>query len=150
MLDAKEHKKVGSLFFHKETPDEVCDILAKYRGDFRNRLRIWCGDTETGEAWEEEYDTMGFVGCSTGPQSVPLLLATRRSLGGGAILDHKIVAIQDITGNKWLYKHPTFSVGVWEVVGTTVTHNGKAYAACETMEKASRLAEFMAGRRNAK
>ena len=59
--------------------------LAALAGTDR-RVRLFLGDPETGRDWGEENDVTGYVGRSTGPSKVPLLLATRRSMGGGAIL----------------------------------------------------------------
>jgi len=77
------------------------------------RVRIWYGDTETGRAWLEELDVVGTVHVSTGPRHIPILLANRRSAGGGAILDHCIVKIVDAHNKRTLYEHPTFSTGIF-------------------------------------
>lgn len=84
------------------------------------RIRIWYGDTDTGRAWQEEYDVLGYVGRSMGTQKVPLLIFSRRSIGGGAILTKNIVRIDWVKGSHALYKHPTFSSGFEHArIGTT-------------------------------
>jgi len=46
-----------------------------------------------------------------GPRHVPILLYDKRSIGGGHILDHCIVKIQETVSKRVLYEHPTFSRG---------------------------------------
>lgn len=120
------------------------------------RVRIWCGDQATGEAWTEEHDVLGYIGRSTGPQKIPLLIPNGRSSGGGAILTNRILAIASRPG-AFIYRHPKFSVGEWAVgpsdlpdYGATVTHNGELYARTKTEDQAQRLAAFMRGDRFAK
>lgn len=45
--------------------------------------------------WNEQFDVTGYVGRSTGPIKVPLLIHNRRSLGGPAILDHCIIGVRE-------------------------------------------------------
>jgi len=54
----------------------------------------------------DEYDTIGTVGRSTGTNKIPLLIKTKRSFGGGAILDHCIVKI--MVGGRTVLQHPKF------------------------------------------
>jgi hypothetical protein len=145
-------KRVGDGFIlDANTPRAVGDVLSRFwRAGRYVRLRLWYGDTTTGEAWEDEYHTMGYIGRSTGVQPIPLLIENKRSLGGQAILDSSIVAITLAKGGAFLYKHPTFTPGIWESHGCTVTHNGTVYANCKSDAQAKRLADFMSGRRNNK
>lgn len=125
------------------------------------RVRIWYGDTETGRAWQEEHDVLGYVGRSTGVQKVPLLVFSRRSTGGGAILTEKVVRV-DWTDGGTIYKHPTFSSGFEHGrVGTTpsgrdggrsrpfsvVNDDGEYVAAFDREESARRWLAFMRGDR---
>lgn len=149
-----ERVQFGELWFHPATPDPVKqELLRAYRGGYR--IRVFCGDTATGEAWEEEYDIMGTVGRSTGLHKVPLLIASARSSGGHALLDHCIVAIQRGPGN-YVYRHPSFTVGKWSTGGAAneqegprraVFHNGQFWGLCLNETKAQRLRDFMAGQR---
>ena len=94
--------------FHGSTPDEVAAVLENARNS-GTRLYLRYGDTETGRDWLEEYDVAGRIGRSVGRLKVPLLLATVRSSGGAAILDHCIVRIATAKGQV-LYQHPRYIV----------------------------------------
>lgn len=128
------------------------------------RVRIWYGDTETGRAWQEEHDVLGYVGRSTGEHKIPLLVYSRRSRGGGAILTENIVRI-DSTDGGTIYKHPTFSSGFDHGrVGSTppdrdggrsrpfsvVNDDGEYVAAFESEAQALRWLAFMRGDRYSK
>lgn len=150
----------GEMFFHSGTVDSVIDVLkqAKYRGF---RIRLFYGDTRSGESWMEEHDIMGTVGCSMGPLKVPLLIQRSYSMGGGAIMDDCIVRIQSMSG-KDLYRHPTFYVPSMRVVKRQeplqqrnhfppLTHevwvNEEAHAAFASEQRARMWIEFMQGNR---
>jgi hypothetical protein len=95
-------------FFHQETPPTVKALLDLYmEGD--TRLFIDLGDPETGQSWGDVSEAQGTIGRSMGPVKVPLLIKTRRSRGGSAILDHCIVRMK-ISGKngRELYRHPTY------------------------------------------
>lgn len=160
------HKVLNGTYYHRDTPDEVVRALelAREKG---YRVRIFCGDTATGVAWQEENDIMGRMGRSGGTFKVPLLIANARSHGGPHILDHCIVGIR-LTGkhtyqhrHQWLYKHPNFSVGTWGIRPYdaawdapdhlwSVTHNGEEFGRVRGQDKALRLAHFMRGDRDSK
>ncbi len=149
-----KYKECLGTFFKKETPDGVCDVLSRYVGCSK-RLRLFLGDAKTGKAWPEESDVVGRIGRSMGPLRVPLLLANARSSGGGAILDHCIVRIQE--GQRVLYSHPLFDYGLWVIKPATqdgyaasVHHDGKEHALFHTKERALNYVLFMQGRRMSK
>lgn len=144
----KKYKQIGGMSFDIRTPDTVCNILAQYAGRRDVRLRLYYGDTETGRCWMEEYDTIGYIGRSTGQIKIPLLIKNSRSLGGGAILDHCIIKIT-VDGVK-LYEHPLFNMPVVTVNDHQVLVDGEIYANCKTKKQAERLAAFMRGERNSK
>ncbi len=102
------YKNVGNngIWFHQETPDEVCRIInALYVS--KTRVKIYCGDVTTGKAWIEENDTTGTIGKSHGGTiSIPLLIERIKDGGGHGILDHCIVGIRKTGNNKFLYRHP--------------------------------------------
>lgn len=100
----KQYKVVNGISFDARTPDKVCNILARHCGGRNQRVRIFLGDTTTGKDWCEVYDTIGYIGRSTGTVKIPLMVATARSLGGGAILDHCIVKIT--IDKETVYQHP--------------------------------------------
>lgn len=142
-----ETKIINGMYFHPETPDAVCNILSNYRANGK-RLRLHFGDTDTGRDWMEEHDIIGYIGQSTGTIKIPLLIANSRSMGGGGILDNCIVKIT--AGNQTLYKHPTYNAPTTEQINNQVFVGGNLYANCKDEQSARRLAEYLAGTRNAK
>ncbi len=103
-------KTTNGTTYHEETPDEVIRVLELARQN-RTRLHISLGDQQTGRDWLEEFETHGYVGRSMGPIKVPLIVANRRSLGGGSILDHCIVRIRTSAGGRVLWQHPSYHHG---------------------------------------
>lgn len=103
--------EVNGMSYHEDTDQRVIDVLDTLHRDGQDtRIRIYLGDTKTGESWLEEYGTMGYVGRSTGSVKVPLLLKNKRSRAGGAISTDSIVQITDTRGRRVYYQHPTFFV----------------------------------------
>ena len=93
-------------------------LLTAYSYNFR--VRIWYGDKETGRSWNEEYDTTGRIGRTTGNIKIPILVKTSRSWGGGAVLVGSIIRIDDIEDKRTLWKVPNFHVEdmkVYEIFG---------------------------------
>lgn len=107
MSQSQTYVVTGGTSYHQETSGAVRMELEWARTN-KKLIRIWYGDTDTGRAWMEEHDVLGYVGRSTGPIKIPLLLAKRTSDGGGAILDHCIVRIDDVNGERTMYKHPRY------------------------------------------
>jgi hypothetical protein len=93
--------------YHGETEQRIIDILDKawYEG---TRLIFDWGDAKTGKSWGEDMDIRGTIGRSTGSIKIPLLIATKRSRGDGAILDNCIVKITRSQDKKVLYQHPNY------------------------------------------
>lgn len=87
---AKEYK---GFWFHPDTPDKLCDVLINLRNN-RTRIRLDYGDTVTGRSWQEVYDVAGYIGNSTGPHKILILVNNSRSSGGGAILTHCILSVK--------------------------------------------------------
>lgn len=91
-------------WFTPGTPPEVEHILEDARRS-KQRLRITLGDRETGKQWGDRA-MVGAIGRSMGPMRVPLLISSRRSHGGQAILTDCIVKIETSLGKQELYRHP--------------------------------------------
>lgn len=105
-MEKQEYKVVNGISFHQDTPDKVCQILAYYCGDRNQRVRIFLGDKETGKDWMEVWQTVGYIGRSTGIYKIPLMLLRKDSSGGGAILDNCIVKIT--IDKHVVYQHPNY------------------------------------------
>lgn len=145
----KPRKQLGKMFFDIDTPETVCNLLNRYNEQRdKTRIRIFYGDTETGKCWLEEYDIMGYVGCSMGPVKIPLLINNKRSIGGGAILDNCIVKITE--NKRTVYIHPTFHFPVMLIDGFQLLIDGEVYARCESPRKAGNLLLFLHGETNTK
>jgi hypothetical protein len=103
------YKVLNGTYYHAHTPDEVCRALEQARLS-NVRIKLVLGDTTTGKSWNEVYDVMGTVGRSMGPVKVPLLIHNSRSLGGGSVLDHCILAIRPSRkGSLYTYRHPKYT-----------------------------------------
>lgn len=142
----------SGFYFHAETAPAIRETLARLPRS--QRVRVFYGDTKTGKAWPEENDVMGYIGRSTGAHRVPLLIHSRASSGGGAILDHCIVGIVCTGSGAWLYKHPQFNPGEWKTAPGTVDgyavdvlHNGSIHARFKTAARGPRYCAFMRGER---
>ena len=122
------------------------------------RFRLWYGNAETGESWNEENDIIGTVGRSTGTNKIPLLIKKSNSLGGGAILTGCIVKIVNIQTGYTLYVHPKFNQKQFYTLYSdpinsdlmNVLCEGEIYASNLTVSRACKLAEFMNGTRHSK
>jgi len=113
-INGKSYKVTESnTYYYENTPDKVIDILerARYRGD---RIQLFYGDIKTGKNWNEENDTIGTIGKSTGMVKMPLLIATKRSTGGGSILTDCIIGIKQ--GKNILYKAENFIENGYKIV----------------------------------
>lgn len=110
----KPYHEVNGTSYDTRTPDEVIRVLENARLS-RTRLHISLGDSTTGKDWLEEFETHGYVGRSMGPIKVPLLVPNRKSLGGGAILDHCIVRIRQSAGGQVLWQHSQYHIGTMEI-----------------------------------
>lgn len=144
-------KTTNGTTYHEETPDEVIRVLDSARQN-RTRLHISLGDTASGRDWLEEFESHGYVSRSMGPEKVPLLVSNRRSLGGGAILDHCIVRIRTSAGGRVLWQHPSYHHGQLQIRqktepvtlpdGRTLTvdvlRDGEIQAAFENVNQARR------------
>ncbi len=150
----KTYKVVNGTSYDVRTPDEIVRVLENARLN-RTRLHISLGHTDgdrIGLDWLEEFESNGCVGRSMGPIKVPLLIANRRSLGGGALLDHCIVRIRQSAGGRVLWKHPAYHFGTLEIrfkaepvalldnrlLAVDVLRDGQLHAAFENMAQARR------------
>ncbi len=150
----KTYQIVNGTSYDERTPEEVVRVLENARLN-RTRLHVSLGETKgpnSGLDWLEEFETHGYVGRSMGPIKVPLLIANRRSLSGGAILDHCIVRIRTAAGGHILWQHPQYHFGRLEIrpkseplefdenrmLTVDVFRDGELHASFETMVQARR------------
>jgi hypothetical protein len=151
---AKARKKVKT-HFHKDTPEEIKEILERARAN-HSRVRLFFGDTNTGRDWLEESDVTGTVGRSTGSKPILLLIANSQCLGGSSILCHCIVRI--LVGHVEKYRHPEYhlprleifeaSTGMQELGYLFSVKAHRSLQACfKTREQAECWVAFMKGER---
>ena len=136
---------VNGTSYHDSTSSDVIRVLEEARM-YRWRIRLYYG--ENGKCWNDEYNTIGYIGRSTGSK-IPILLHNSRSIGGGAILDHKIVRI-DVKADCMRYqdKSVCFDHFISTDIGTVYNETtGTLYARCKNADYGKRLADFMNGKR---
>ncbi len=116
--------------YHQETPDQVIRILESCMKSGVT-VRVFYGDTQTGQSWHDEFDMVGRIGRSTGSIKIPLLVP-KGDCGGPGLLDHCIIRID--SRQETLYQHKKFRVGdmtlskgatkgyPWEVFIDSVLH----------------------------
>ena len=116
--------------YHQETSDQVIRLLEKLQNN-GIEVRIFYGDTQTGQSWHDEFEVVGRIGRSTGSIKIPLLVP-KGDCGGPGLLDHCIIRIDSREGT--LYQHKKFRVGdmtlskgatksyPWEVIIDSVLH----------------------------
>jgi hypothetical protein len=153
----KKREEQSGLWFSTNTPQGVRNAILNAR-QFDRRIRIYYGDTLTGKPWLEENNITGKIGRSTGPEKIPLLINNSRSLGGGAILDHCIVAIQTTDDKRFVYRHvdfelPKLSLVIDETMPELpfcVYHENKLQARFDYRNKAERYIGFITGKKMSK
>lgn len=93
--------------YHQETPVQVIRILESCMKSGET-VRVFYGDTQTGQSWHDEFDVVGRIGRSMGNIKIPLLVP-KDDCGGFGLLDHCIIRIDSRAGT--LYQHKKFRVG---------------------------------------
>ncbi len=89
--EGREYRIVQETAYHVDTPDRVILLLEQAR-QARTRFKFHYGDLKTGKAWGDV--EVGTVGRSTGEIKIPLLIKSRRSMGGTGLLDNCIIKIE--------------------------------------------------------
>lgn len=156
------------FYVHPDTDPKVTQALED--AYTRNiRIRIHYGFTKLepdskptakiGEVWLEEYDVMGTVGRSTGTDKVPLLIANVNSTGGGPIMTHRILRIQETKTGRDLYKHPEYQEPQFHLRDSKIKpyqieaiheQRDEVSARFKTPKAAKKWVEFMQGKRFSK
>lgn len=86
--------------YPENTPDNLVKVLETLLHSGR-RVIIQFGDLQTGKV---AYQERGTIGRSTGENKIPLLVKTKRSLGGGALYTEQILRITEIATKQDLYR----------------------------------------------
>ncbi len=147
------HPSSQATSFDPHTPDQVKAILEDARLRYF-RLRIYIGDRETGLDWNEEHDVLGYIGRSMGPIRVPLLLRSRTSSGGPALLTACIVKLQRAADKLVLWQHPAYHTRIF-TAGPAVDdgyveaayRDGELHAQFKKSGEAVKFIDKMLGRR---
>lgn len=126
-------------------------MLESCRRDER-KVRIICGNTETGECWLDEHDVVGCIGRSCGTLKSPLLVEPGEC-GGVAILTARLLRVIAWDSGRDLYRHPAYRVPTLalhrapdaERLHWQVLRNGQQEAAFAEIGKACGYLAFMCG-----
>jgi hypothetical protein len=143
-------KTVNGTSYKDTTDDEVIRILETCRIS-KKRIRLFYG--LQGESWNDENDTIGYVGRSMGKNKIPLLIKSSRSMGGGAILDDCIYRIDTKDGKgKIVTVYQSDDIKADNFIATDIgtVYNETTdtlYARCKNADSGKRLADFMNGKR---
>src|ERR1035437_10026036 len=89
----KAYKVCNGTYYNIKTSDSVIHTLETARL-LNSRITLDYGDVKTGRSWGEVNDITGYIGRSTGPVKIPILLYKVTSSGGGGILDSCILSIR--------------------------------------------------------
>ena len=151
----KNYTETNGIFFPEETTMGVREAITNAYLN-RRKVKIYCGDTKTGRCWNEEHDTIGTIGRSSGPTKVSLLIATSRSMGGGEIMTDCIVRVRDFRSGVDLYRAPNYVQSTFEIIALSehpeyahedYTHavkiNGEFYSRHKTERAAKMLVTKM-------
>ena len=115
-VNEKKYKVLDNTYFHLDTPDNLCALICELISK-RSKVKIFLGDPKTGENWNEEHDTIGTIGKSTGRIKIPLLVPS--AYGGTALMTDNIVEIYTLKDRhntrKCLYKCDKFKFSSIEI-----------------------------------
>ena len=143
-------KIVNGTSYKDITNGKIIDWLETSRTRAQ-RIRLFYG--LQGEPWNDENDTIGNVGRSTGKNKIPLLIKSSRSMGGGAILDDCIYRIDAKDGKgKIVTVYQSDDIKADNFIATDIgtVYNETTdtlYARCKNADSGKRLADFMNGKR---
>jgi hypothetical protein len=135
------------IAYHSETSKQLIQVL-EYARKNKTRIKVYLGDPKTGKNWNEENDTMGYIGLIRGTNArFPILVNNARSFGGGSIMDNCIVKIRESKGKRVLYQCANFQASNVEIKeGSNVegyTHevfiNNSLYSRHKSLISAERL-----------
>ena len=136
------------IAYESDTPEQLVKELEICRKN-RVRIKVNYGDPETGKSWNEEHQTIGYIGLSRGREArFPILVFNERSMGGGSLITGKILKLEATNSGYVLYKADNFIPTVIEIKENKeavespkyeVYLDGKLYASCKNQRDAKLL-----------
>lgn len=143
---AYEIKRVlggGTVEEFPQVTDSLIQVLEQCR-QYKNRVRLWYGDTKTGRSWNNEYGITGTIGRSCGDIKIPILVNNKRSHGGDAILTSCLIRIDDIISHRTLWRVDNFHVEKMRIELPSPELREDGYVAAVMMEEDSGAVENVA------
>lgn len=144
-IDNKLYKLCNGTYYHRDTTDAVIKVLENCRVN-NVRMQFFYGDSATGRDWNEENDTIGYIGRSCGQIKIPLLIKTASSMGGSTVLDHCILKIRETKTKKVLYVSSNYQSPVIDIVDSDLSQyayntvvNGQTHGRHKTLRSAQLL-----------
>ncbi len=102
-------------YYHVGTPDSLVHILEKARTN-KTRVKVYLGDAVTGKDWMEESDKMGFIGRSSGPIKIPIIMKYEGAPGGTDLMPENIVKLSTAYIGTVLYQTKNYHQPSMELV----------------------------------
>lgn len=153
-MNDKEFKySDNNVRYNSETEDKLIEVMENCRKE-RRRVRIFYGSN--GKVWNEEYNVIGYIGCTGGTRHIPILLPYAKSKLGSSILDRCIVRLIDVKTKEILYQKnnvvfPEHEIRKIDGLPQYALYiDGKFYTFFATEEKARHFSDFLLGKRNSK
>jgi hypothetical protein len=149
----RDVREPSGTYYHDTTPRAVIEALERAHAS-NAHVRLFLGDAATGKDWLEENDVAGYLGRSTGPVKVLLLLKSKQSSGGPAILCDCIVRL--LVDGTEVYRHPGYLTPVFKIMAGTLAgypfeawlkDGTEAHARFANRQAAVRWIAFMRGER---
>jgi hypothetical protein len=110
----KSYKLANGMYYFIETPDSLIRWM-EYARKHRIRVKVQVGNVETGVAWAEEYDIMGYIGNTTGPLKSPILVFNKRSWGGYLISTGVVLKLSTSDGKRVFWKADNYKQPLVEI-----------------------------------
>ena len=107
------YQEYKGVYYHNETSLQVVTVLDRLRAS-RTRVAIRYGDSD-GKDWGEIHDVEGRISNSMGPLKIPLLIYNRSSMGGGALMDNRILRIVSTDGKTVYYQAKHYQTPVFTI-----------------------------------
>jgi hypothetical protein len=155
-INGNYYKVCNGTYYNVDTKDTVIEKLENARISGR-RIRVYYG--KDGNCWNDEFDTIGTIGRTTGQIKSPILIKNSRSYSGRPILTDCIVRMDVRLSPKFftiVYLDDTIKFDMFidtpSDMGRYVTNvynktKNEIYARCKTYTQAIKLRDFLNGKR---